>query len=199
MKNLKNIAVYCGSRPGNSMIYGKAAKDLASYLVEKNLSLVYGGGKVGLMGEIAEAALAEGGKVIGIIPKHLKDREVAHENLTELRVVDSMHNRKKMIEEISDAFIALPGGMGTIEEIFEMLTWAQLNLHNKPCAFYNVDGYFDHLIQFLDNMVKEGFMDKESLDMIIIENNIKSIFKKIENYVHPKIDTAKIAISKLES
>ncbi|MDA3954721.1 MAG: TIGR00730 family Rossman fold protein [Bacteroidales bacterium] len=196
---MKKISVFCGSSPGNSMIYTKTAQKLAIYLANNNITLIYGGSKVGLMGELANEALLKGGNVIGIIPKHLKDKEVAHTELSELRVVDTMHQRKKMMEELSDAFIALPGGLGTTEEIFEMLTWAQLNLHKKPCAFVNVNGYFNFLIDFLNNMVLEGFLEKEYRDMIIIEDNIETIFDQFTSYKHPIIDKAKIAIEKLDS
>lgn len=199
MINMKRISVFCGSSSGNSIEYKNTAKKLATYLADKNLTLVYGGANVGLMGEMADVALAKGGKVIGIIPKHLQEREVAHTNLSELRVVETMHQRKKMMEEISDAFIALPGGLGTTEEIFEMLTWAQLNLHKKPCAFVNVKGYFNFLLSFLDTMVKEGFLEKEYRDMIIIEEDIITIFDQFKTYEHPVIDKAKIAIGKRNS
>ena len=199
MNKMKRISVFCGSSSGNSIKYKNTAQKLATYLAENNLTLVYGGAYVGLMGEMADVALAKGGKVIGIIPKHLQDREVAHTNLTELRVVETMHQRKKMMEEISDAFIALPGGLGTTEEILEMLTWAQLNLHRKPCAFVNVNGYFNFLLSYLDTMVKEGFLEKEYRDMIIIEDDIKSIFDQFNSYEHPIIDKAKIAIGKRNS
>lgn len=196
MNKMKRISVFCGSSSGNSIKYKNTAQKLATYLANNNLTLVYGGANVGLMGELADTALANKGKVIGIIPKHLQDREVAHSKLTELRVVETMHQRKKMMEEISDAFIALPGGLGTTEEIFEMLTWAQLNLHKKPCAFVNVNGYFNFLLSFLDTMVKEGFLEKEYRDMIIIEDDIESIFDQFKSYEHPIIDKAKIAIEK---
>jgi len=194
---MKNISVFCGSSSGNSPIYRETARQLASYLATNDFALVYGGGKIGLMGEIADTALAKDGEVIGVIPKHLQDREVGHTELTKLHVVKSMHQRKKLIEELSDAFIALPGGLGTTEEIFEMLTWAQLNLHKKPCAFLNVNGYFNYMVDFLDNMVKEGFLEKEYRNMIIIEEEIETIFKRFQNYSHPDIDKAKNALSKM--
>lgn len=194
---MKNVAVFCGSSPGNNPIYLKNAKLLASYMANNNYTLIYGGGKVGLMGEVADVALSENGKVLGVIPQHLKVREVAHNGLTKLYVVETMHQRKKKMEELSDAFIALPGGLGTTEEIFEMLTWAQLNLHKKPSAFLNVNGYYNHLEDYLNNMVKEGFLETETRNMIIIEDNIESIFDKLNKYQHPEIDKAEIALSKV--
>ena len=193
---MKNIAVFCGSSTGDSVVYQNIAQQLAFYFASNDLTIIYGGGKVGLMGIIADVALAEGGKVIGVIPRHLEEQEVAHAGLTVLYVVDSMHQRIKLIEELSDGFIALPGGLGTTEEIFEMLTWAQLNLHKKPCAFVNVNGYFNHLMDFLDQMVQEGFLDQGSREMIIMEPDISAVFEKLHQYEHPAIDKAQNALRK---
>jgi len=193
---MKRICVFCGSSPGNNKIYTKASKKLADRFIENNITLVYGGGKVGLMGVLADRMLEQHGKVIGIIPKFLFDKEVAHNGLTKLVKVNSMHERKALIQKESDGFIALPGGLGTVEEIFEMSTWGQLHLHNKPCAFLNINGYYNFIENFLDNAVSEGFIDIESRNMIIIENEPDSIIQKFFTYAHPNIDKAEIALNK---
>jgi uncharacterized protein (TIGR00730 family) len=157
--SLRRICVFCGSRSGLGDAYVTAARALGRTLAERGLAVVYGGGNVGLMGELADAALAGGGEVIGVIPEALVRKEVAHTGLTELRVVASMHERKAQMADLSDAFIALPGGMGTFEELFEILTWAQLGLHEKPCGLLDVCGYFAPLCELLDHAVAEGFVD----------------------------------------
>jgi uncharacterized protein (TIGR00730 family) len=154
----KRICVYCGSSEGNSPVYVEEARRLGSFLAERKIGLVYGGARVGLMGAVADGALAAGGEVIGVIPEKLRAREVAHLGLTELFVVDSMHARKTMMAYLSDAFIALPGGWGTLEETFEVTTWAQLNYHLKPVGLLNVNGYYDRLLHFFEHAVAEGFI-----------------------------------------
>ena len=149
--NIKRICVYCGSSPGKNPAYSLAADTLARELCRREIGLVYGGAEVGVMGAIANAVLTAGGEAIGVIPKSLAVKEVAHDSLSELHVVASMHERKAMMAELADGFIALPGGWGTLEEIFEMLTWAQLGFHDKPCGLLNIDGYYDGLIDFLEN------------------------------------------------
>ena len=155
---MKRICVFTGSSPGTLEAYAAATRALARVLVSRGQTLVYGGAKVGLMGVLADAVLDGGGEVIGVIPAHLKAKEVAHRGLTDLRVVDSMHERKAVMAELSDGVIALPGGLGTLEELFEMLTWAQLGLHRKPCGVVNVEGYFDRLLDFLDHAVGQRFI-----------------------------------------
>lgn len=150
--------MYAGARAGARAAYAEAARELARTLCAEELGIVYGGGHIGLMGTLADAALADGGEVIGVIPRHLTEREAAHPALTELRVVASMHERKALMAQLSDRFVALPGGIGTLEELIEMLTWAQLGLHAKPCGVLNVDGYYDGLLAFLDHGVAEGFL-----------------------------------------
>jgi uncharacterized protein (TIGR00730 family) len=152
------ICVYAGSNPGAKEAYGEAAAELARLLASRGIGVVYGGGKVGLMGILADAALAAGGEVIGVIPQDLVDREVGHDGLTELRVVGSMHERKALMAELSDAFVALPGGAGTLEELIEIYTWSQLGLHAKPMGVLNVLGYYDGLAALLDHAVEEGFL-----------------------------------------
>lgn len=154
----RRVAVYCGSTGGVGSQYLEAAREAGRYLAEHQIDVVYGGGRVGMMGAVANAALAAGGKVYGVIPEKLKTREIAHEGLTELHVVDGMHPRKTMMASMADAFIALPGGWGTLEEIFEVVTWTQLNYHKKPVGILNIRGYYDHLIRFLDHAATEGFI-----------------------------------------
>jgi uncharacterized protein (TIGR00730 family) len=155
---IRRICVFCGSNPGRGERYRESAVSLGRALAARGVGLVYGGGKVGLMGAIADAALAAGGEVIGVIPKALVRRELAHRGLTELRVVDSMHERKALMARLADAFVALPGGFGTMDEFCEILTWAQLGLHRKPYGLLNVDGYFDRFLAFVDHGVAEGFI-----------------------------------------
>lgn len=154
----RRICVFCGSSPGKDPVYARAAKELGVFLADRGIGVVTGGGKVGLMGAVADGALERGGSVIGVIPEKLKDLEIAHEGLTELHVVEGMHARKAMMARLSDAFIALPGGWGTLEEVFEVTTWAQLNYHKKPVGLLNVLGYFDHLRRFIDHAAESGFI-----------------------------------------
>ena len=193
---MKQICVFCGSSPGKNKIYAESVKKLSDIFIQHNLTLVYGGAKVGLMGVLADQILNQGGKVIGIIPKFLKDKEVAHNGLTQLIEVDSMHERKNLMEQKSDGFIAMPGGLGTVEEIFEMITWGQLKLHKKPCAFLNTNSYYNFIDKFLDNAVSEGFIEQEYKNMIIIEDNPDTIFQRFLNYQHPVIDKAEKALNK---
>jgi uncharacterized protein (TIGR00730 family) len=158
---MKRICVFAGSSSGARADYLTAAAELGCVLAGRGIGLVYGGARVGLMGALADAVLAGGGEVIGVIPKALVEKEVAHTGLTDLRVVTSMHQRKALMADLSDAFIALPGGWGTLDEMFEILTWAQLGLHRKPCGLLNVQGYFDRLLSFLDHTVEQGFVRRE--------------------------------------
>jgi uncharacterized protein (TIGR00730 family) len=158
MAEVTSLCVYCGSSSGTHPEYAEQARDFGAQMARRGITLVYGGGKVGLMGVVADAVLAGGGKVIGVIPRQLVDREVAHAGLTELQVVDTMHQRKTRMFELSQAFVALPGGFGTLDEMFEMLTWAQLGLHRFPCAFVDVRGYYAALRDMMDHMVGEGFV-----------------------------------------
>lgn len=181
------ICVFCGSSSGNRPDYLEAANQLGTALAKAGIGLVYGGAQVGLMGEVANAALAAGGEVIGVIPKALVDRELAHEGLTELKVVGSMHERKAMMAELSDGFIALPGGVGTFEELFEVWTWAQLGHHRKPCAVFNVNGYYDKLIDFLDHCVEQGFFKPVYRDMLIVEPSVESLLQAVSDYQPPSV------------
>lgn len=155
---MRAVCVYCGANPGADPVYARAATEMGAYLARSGLTLVYGGGGTGMMGRVADGALAGGGKVTGVIPQGLVDRELAHTGLTELRVVADMHERKATMARLSDCFVALPGGLGTLEELFEMLTWAQLRFHTKPVGVLNVDGYFDGLLGFMDHQMEAGFL-----------------------------------------
>jgi hypothetical protein len=179
---MKRLCVYCGSSSGARPDYILAARQLAKTMVSKDIDLVYGGASVGIMGEIANAVLEEGGNVIGIIPKDLFVKEVAHTGLTELREVASMHERKLLMAELSDGFIALPGGFGTFEEIFEIITWSQLGMHQKPCGLLNVYNYYDKLIEFLDHAVSEHFIKEIHRSIMLIEECPEILLEKIEAY-----------------
>ncbi len=168
---MKRVCVFCGSSVGTSPAYAEAATALGALLASRGIGLVYGGGNVGLMGVIADAALAAGGEVIGVIPRALADREVAHTGLADLRVVDSMHTRKAMMAELSDAFIAMPGGVGTFEELFEAVTWTQLGLHRKACGLLNVEGFYSPLVAFIDQAVTEGFIRPVHRTAIVVDDD----------------------------
>ena len=166
---MKSIAVYCGANPGASPIYAEAACAMGRALVERNLALVYGGGHVGLMGAVADAVLRLGGEVTGVIPQQLVERELAHPGLTRLFVVKDMHERKAMMAQLADGFVALPGGMGTMEELFEMLTWAQLEIHAKPVGVLNVAGFYDQLVGFLGHASGQGFIREQHAGLMMVE------------------------------
>ncbi|WP_233843013.1 TIGR00730 family Rossman fold protein [Dyella sp. 2HG41-7] len=176
------LCVYCGSQGGNRPLYTETAQAFGAELARRNITLVYGGGKVGLMGSVANATLNAGGKVIGVIPRQLVEREVAHTGLSELVVVDTMHQRKTRMYELSDAFVALPGGFGTMDEMFEMLTWAQLGLHSYPCGFLNTLGYYEHLRGMMDHMVSQGFVSQSRRDAVWFGDSTDALFDWISRY-----------------
>lgn len=182
---MKSICVYCGSSPGRQEAYTEAARDLAKSLVERNLRLVYGGASVGIMGLVADAVLQLGGEAVGVIPQALAQKELAHPNLTELHVTRSMHERKTMMAELADGFIALPGGIGTLEEIFEIWTWAQLGFHGKPCGLLNIAGYYDALITFLDHTVAEQFVRGPHRSMLLVEQDPEALLDRFADYAPP--------------
>lgn len=184
---MKSICVYCGSSPGRQEAYASAARDLAKSLVDRNLRLVYGGASVGIMGLVADAVLQLGGEAVGVIPDALMRKEIAHPNLTELHVTRSMHERKTMMAELSDGFIALPGGVGTLEEIFEIWTWAQLGFHGKPCGLLNIAGYYDSLIAFLDHTVAEQFVREPHRSMLLVEHDPEALLDRFSSYEPPTI------------
>jgi uncharacterized protein (TIGR00730 family) len=179
---VERICVFCGASPGARPAYREATEELARLLVAEHIGVVYGGGGVGLMGALADAVLAEGGEVIGIIPRALMDREIAHRDVEDMRVVGSMHERKALMAELADAFVALPGGLGTLEELFEVYTWAQLGLHRKPCALLNVDGYYDGIAGFLSHAVEERFVREEHREMLIVEREPQALIERLRRF-----------------
>ena len=184
---MKRICVYCGSNTGNRPIYREMADALGALLAQRGIGLVYGGGNVGLMGIVADAALAGGGEVIGVIPGALADREIAHAGVTDLRVVDSMHTRKALMAELSDAFIAMPGGVGTFEEFFEAVTWTQLGVHRKPCGLLNVGGFYSPLAAFIDQAVTEGFIKPIHRAMIVVDDDPERLLNSLATVKLPDV------------
>jgi len=181
-KKIQTLCVYCGASAGNDTVHTEAARHLASVMVQNDIALVYGGGHVGLMGIIADAVLAAGGKVTGVIPKALMDTEVGHDHLTRLLVVKDMHERKALMAELSDGFIAMPGGIGTLEELFETLTWAQLGFHDKPVGLLNPSGFFDGLIQFLQHLVQQGFLKPEHAALLLADSDPVLLVQKLQEF-----------------
>jgi uncharacterized protein (TIGR00730 family) len=175
-----SIAVYCGSRFGNRPAYARAAHVLGRLLAERGACIVYGGGRVGLMGTVADAALAAGGRVVGVIPQALMDREVGHAGLTELQVVQTMHERKQLMAERADAFVALPGGIGTLEEIYEVWSWQQLGYHDKPVALLNVDGYYDPLLEFMRVSHEHGFVSAPQYHALLVDDDVARLLDRID-------------------
>ena len=184
---IKKICVYCGSSSGKNPAYSQAAVNLALALCERNIGLVYGGGAIGVMGTVADAVLAAGGEAVGVIPKALAIKEVAHNSLSELHVVASMHERKAMMADLADGFIALPGGWGTLEEIFEILTWAQLGFHDKPCGLLNIEGYYDGLIGFLENSFEQQFVNELYRPMLMKAREPLTLLDQFATYRAPKV------------
>ncbi len=185
---MKRITVFCGSSSGFYEIYEVIARSVGEKLANDNIEVVYGGAKVGLMGAVANGALTRGGHVIGVIPNFLKTKEIAHQGLTELISVESMHERKTKMNELCDGVIALPGGFGTLEELFEMLTWAQLGLHSKPIGVLNINGYYDSLIALVDTMIDNGFIKNIHKDMLLISNEVDDLLDKMKNYKAPIVE-----------
>lgn len=187
---IKRVCVFCGSSTGAEPAYLHAASALGRALAERDIALVYGGASVGMMGALAATVLQAGGDVTGVIPRDLADKEVALTSLPDLRVVDSMHARKALMAELADGFAALPGGFGTFEEFFEVLTWAQLGLHHKPCGMLNVAGYYDRLMDFLDHAAAQHFVLPVHRDMVIIEENPDTLLDRFAVYQAPQVDKA---------
>ena len=185
---MQSVCVFCGSSPGNGSEYLEAARELGLALARRKLTLVYGGGNVGLMGQAARSCLEGGGEVTGVITRQLVNMEVALTSLKDLQVVDTMHERKARMAELSDGFIALPGGLGTLEEIFEVITWSQLAIHRKPCAFLNTSGYYDDLFKFLDHAVDEHFIGDVPRKMILVDCQPESLLDQMSAYQPPIID-----------
>jgi uncharacterized protein (TIGR00730 family) len=172
------VCVYCGSNPGSDPVYLEATRALARTFSERGIRVVYGGASIGLMGALADATLAAGGEVVGVIPQQLVDREIAHRGLTDLHIVHTMHQRKALMAELSDAFVALPGGIGTLEELIEMWTWSQLRLHSKPLGVLNVNGYYDGLAAFLDHAVEQGFQPPEERVKLVMAANADDLLAR---------------------
>jgi uncharacterized protein (TIGR00730 family) len=184
----RRVCVFCGSSAGNREVYTAAARSVAQSLAANGIGIVYGGGRTGLMGALADAALAAGGQITGVMPQHLVAKEVAHSGLTEMRIVGSMHERKAMMAELSDAFLALPGGFGTLEEFCEILTWTQLGLYRKPCGILNVAGYFDHLLALFDHAVDEKFLRPIHRGIVIAGSEAESVITRLLGYEPPVVD-----------
>jgi uncharacterized protein (TIGR00730 family) len=184
---MRRLCVFCGSSEGNDPAYLQAARALGETLARSGIGLVYGGASVGLMGVLADAALVAGGEVTGVMPRALVEKEIAHSRLTDLRVVGSMHERKALMAELSDGFVALPGGIGTFEELFEVWTWAQLGHHTKPCALLNVRGFYDGLIAFLDKVVERGFMKDAHRSMLIVAQQPMELIERLRAYEPPTV------------
>lgn len=196
---LKRICVFCGSSPGARPEYVQAARELGTLLARRKIGLVFGGGRVGMMGHLAQAALESGGEIIGVIPRELCEKKVAFAGLSDLRVVASMHERKALMAELADGFMALPGGLGTLEEIFEMLTWGQLGLHQRPCGFLDIAGYFTPLLAFLDHVTEQGFLDALHRSMILSAEKPEALLQQFETYSPVAADKAEWALGMMDS
>ena len=187
---MRTVCVFCGSSPGARPAYGEAAEELAALLVAEGIGVVYGGASVGLMGRLADAVLARGGEITGVIPRALIDREIGHRRVEDLRVVESMHKRKALMAELADGFVALPGGTGTLEELVEVFTWSQLGLHRKPCGLLDVEGYYDAIAAFLDHAVRERFLREEHRSTLLIEREPAALLERMRAFapeaVRPK-------------
>ena len=186
-KTIRRITVYCGSSPGEQPVFAEQAKELGSLLAAEGITLVYGGARVGIMGVIADSVLDAGGKVTGVLPHFMEKREVGHTGLTKLIMVDTMHERKMKMYELADAFITLPGGFGTMEELFEMLTWGQLGLHHKPIGLLNTDGYYNPLLELTETMTKSGFLKEIFSGMLLHSDDTGELLEKLRNYTPPPV------------
>jgi len=182
MTEITSICVFCGSSDGNDIQVEQQAKALGTYLANHDITLVYGAAKIGVMGQVAQACLDHKGKVIGVIPEFLKLKEVVHLGLTELITNENMHQRKMTMQEISDGFITLPGGFGTLEELFEIITWSQLGLHQKPIGLLNVNGFYDDLLKMLEHMVRRGFLKMENYELLIVDTTVEGLISKMQAY-----------------
>src|ERR1039457_2937499 len=185
---MRRICVFCGSSSGSHPEYGAAAEELGAELVRRSIGLVYGGGKVGLMGIIADAVLKAGGEAVGVIPEHIMSREIGHKGLTELHVVHSMHERKALMADLSDAFIAMPGGFGTLEEFCEVVTWTQLGLHAKPCGILNVRGFYTPLLAMLDHVVEERFLKPENRALVLARESPSELLRALEEWRRVRVE-----------
>lgn len=185
---MNSVCIFCGSAIGKNPAYARQARNLGKLIAKRHMTLVYGGGNIGMMREIADSALEGGGEVVGVMPRHIVDKEIAHQKISRLHIVGSMHERKAMMAEISDAFIAMPGGFGTIDELFEIMTWNQLEIISKPTGLLNASGYFDHLIRFMKHTVDEKFVRQEHLQNLIIEEDETKLIGRLQEYEPAKAD-----------
>ncbi len=183
-RKISSLTVYCGSSPGKKPVYQKAAEDLGSFLAKNKIKLIYGGGQRGLMGALADSCMKDGGRVMGIIPDFMVDLEWAHPDIQDLKIVSSMTARKELLLNEADAIMVLPGGIGTLEEFSEVLSWSQLGLHKKPIGFYNVEGFYDSFLTFLNHMIDEGFCPISSLDLILVDEDLPTLFSRMATFVH---------------
>ena len=198
MNNLNNVAVFCGSSRGRKQIYIDKAIELARYFVKNDITMINGGGSIGLMGIMADEMISLGGKSIGVIPLHLKDLEVAHSDMDEMIVTHDMAGRMKVIVEMADAFVSLPGGFGTLDELFEVLTLSQLNIHNKPVGLLNINGFFDPLLAMLDKMKAEGYLSEFSSDLLLVDNEVEGLCEKMKKFEKSGFSVQKIIDQKTE-
>ncbi|MCA9472831.1 MAG: TIGR00730 family Rossman fold protein [Nitrospirales bacterium] len=189
---MKRLCVFCGSTKGSLPIYERVTRELGEQFLKRGIGLVYGGGNIGLMGIMAETVLKGGGEVIGIIPKALAEKELAFRELADLRIVQTMHERKALMEQLSDGFIALPGGFGTLEEICEMVTWAQLNIHSKPCGLLNIEGFYDDLLSFMDNQVQQGFVTPVNRYLVMEALKPEHLLDLLQGKAHTEISSASL-------
>jgi uncharacterized protein (TIGR00730 family) len=187
LRRVERICVFCGASPGARPEYAEATRELARLVIAEGIGVVYGGGGVGLMGALADEGIASGGELTGVIPRALVDREIAHRDVMDMRVVGSMHERKALMAELSDAFVALPGGIGTLEELFEVYTWAQLGLHSKPCALLNVAGYYDGIADFLALAVSERFLREETRDLLLVDTDPAALIDRLRSFEPPAV------------
>jgi len=187
MNTLDSICVFCGSSEGNDASIGNIALLLGEKLAKQNITLIYGGAKIGVMGKVAQGVLENKGKAVGIIPEFLKVKEVVHTGLDELIITENMHQRKMKMQELSDGFITLPGGLGTLEELFEILTWSQLGLHQKPIGLLNINGFYDSLLELLQNMVSKGLLKKENLELLIVDTDVDDLLGKMKAFVPQEV------------
>lgn len=185
---MKRICVFCGSNSGLNPVFSEAAEKVGEFFARENIELVYGGGRVGLMGKIADTVLANGGRVIGAIPESLATKEIAHQGLTELHIVNTMHERKALMAELADGFIAMPGGFGTFEEFCEIITWAQLGIHSKPCALLNINGFYDSLIDLFDHSTAQNFIRPEHRGLVLVESEIGKLYRLMKDFKPPFIE-----------
>jgi uncharacterized protein (TIGR00730 family) len=187
LAHMNSITVFCGASEGNNPLYRNTGYNTGKLLAEKKIRVVFGGGKIGIMGAVADGALEHGGEVIGVIPKFLRTKEVTHYGVTQLHVVSTMHERKMLMHQLSNGILALPGGYGTLDELFEILTWAQLGMHEYPIGLLNVNGYFNHLVQFVHHMCAEGFLSETVRNLILVDDDAERLIDRMQHYVAPDI------------